>query len=525
MTTNPDPSLLAFLRDPASYPHRPAGLREVHTHASLVFLVPPLVYKIKRPVDFGFLDFSSLEKRRHFCQREVDLNSRLAPGIYQGVAAITRRGRGFEFDGDGPVTEYAVKMSYMEPEGFLDARLKAGTAGRKEISRVAQALADFYRQQPSPPDVAKWGTVEKLRLSTDENFAQTEAFIGKTISRSAFETIREFTEYSYTSRRSAFDRRVAGGWIRDCHGDLHLDHIHITGEALHIYDCIEFNDRFRHLDVASDVAFLAMDLDFHDHPDLARHLVRRIAKLLEDREMERLMDFHKCYRAYVRGKVESLHSTSPMADAREKQAAARKAKRYFKLALAYAVCSVRQQTIVVMGRVASGKSTLATAIARELGWPLISSDALRKSLANVPLHHRGDAAERRKLYSPAKTELTYETMIRQAKELLLSGRGVILDATFSNRHLRDRLRECIGDRNLQWILATADDATTRRRLLERESRPGVTSDARISDREMLDSAFSPPDEIPANRLTRISTEGRPVAVVRRLLAAMTRSRR
>ena len=237
MTTNPDPSLLAFLRDPASYPHRPAGLREVHTHASLVFLVPPLVYKSKRPVDFGFLDFSSLEKRRHFCQREVDLNSRLAPGIYQGVAAITRRGRGFEFDGEGPVAEYAVKMRYMEPEGFLDARLKAGTAGRKEISRVAQALADFYRQQPSPPDVAKWGTVEKLRLSTDENFAQTEAFIGKTISRSAFETIREFTEYSYT-RRAAFDRRVAGGWIRDCHGDLHLDHIHITAEALHIYDCI-----------------------------------------------------------------------------------------------------------------------------------------------------------------------------------------------------------------------------------------------------------------------------------------------
>jgi uncharacterized protein len=519
-----DPALLRFLRNPASYPHLPREVTEVHTHASMVFLVPPFVYKIKKPVDFGFLDFTTLEKRSHYCQREVELNSRLASGIYQGVVALTRQADGYAFEGSGPAAEYAVKMTYLEPGGFLNSRIKAGSASESELDRVARVLADFYQKQPSPPEISEWGSPAKLRVSTDENFAQTRDFIGKTLSTPAFDAIRGFTENCYHHRAGLFGRRVAQGWIRDCHGDLHLDHIHIEDDTLHIYDCIEFNDRFRHLDVASDAAFLAMDLDFNDCPGLARFFIRRLAELLDDPEMESLMDFYKCYRAYVRGKVESLHSISEPDDAAEGEAAATRARRYFQLALQYALAGAHPRAITLMGRVASGKSTLAAALARELGWPLVSSDVVRKTLAGVPLHERGDAACRAKLYATGMTERTYHTLIDEAAQALRHGHGLILDATFSKRALRDSLRAQLGDENLTWVLARADDKTTLDRLSQRDGRHDVASDARLADRAMLDAAFEPPDELPAASRLEFPTVNDPAQTVPRLLTALATHR-
>lgn len=520
MDKHVDPRLLEFLRDPASYPHHPRELREVHTHASLVFLVPPLVYKVKKPVDFGFLDFSTLEKRHHFCQREVELNSRLCPGIYQGVETITLEDGNHTFGGAGRVVEVAVKMRFMEPSGFLDARIKAGADGQEELERVAQKLADFYQNQPSTPEIARWGEVEQLRISTDENFSQTAEFVGQTLSQAAFDAIRAFTENTYQRRRGLFDKRVADGWIRDCHGDLHLDHIHLAGDALHIYDCIEFNDRFRHLDVASDVAFLAMDLDYHGRPDLARFIVTRLAGLLGDPGLAGPMDFYKCYRAYVRGKVESLHSVAEIADAPEREAAAARARRYFQLALQYAVCGSRPVALVFMGRVASGKSTIAAAVARELGWRLLSSDERRKSLAGVPLHERGDAGSRQILYAPGMTDATYESLIHDARETLRSGHGVILDATFSKRHIRDRLRESIGDQDLRWIITEVDDATAVERLRQRAQQQDVVSDARAEDHAFLNAEFEPAEDLNDCNKQTLKTNVDSRDVLRNLLVSM-----
>ncbi len=515
-----DPHLLAFLRDRASYPHGPDEIREVHTHASLVFIVPPFVYKIKKPVNFGFLDFSTLEKRRHFCEREVALNSRLAPGIYLGVEAITRQGDGFAFGGEGPAIEYAIRMIRMDPEGFLDVRLENGTAGEAEMERVAGTLAEFYQSQKPDPEIAEWGTIEKLRISTDENFSQTGSFIGTTLSQAAFDAIRAFTNGCYEGRRELFRQRVEQGWIRDCHGDLHLDHIHPTDDALHIYDCIEFNDRFRHLDVASDVAFLAMDLDYHGRPDLGSFVVRRVAGLLGNPEMAALMDFYQCYRAYVRGKVESLHSVVELADDGERAAAAANARRYFQLALQYAVCGSRPLALVFMGRVASGKSALAGRMARELGWRLLSSDERRKTLAGVPPHQRGDAASRAFLYSSIMTGRTYDSIIRDALESLRGGHGVILDATFSNRALRKTLQDTLADYQVHWIVTQVDDATARERLRLREQQSDVVSDARREDQEFLDSAFDPPDELPVHARRVVDTNQPADEVLRLLLVAM-----
>jgi hypothetical protein len=502
-----DPALLAFLRDPSSYPHRPKVLREVHTHASLVFLVPPWVYKVKKPVNFGFLDFSTLEKRHRCCLREVELNSRLAPGVYRDVMPITRSPQGFAFGGPGPVVEHAVRMRWLDPSGFLDVRIAAGSAGRRELERVARTLAAFYQQTVSPRDVAAWGHPRKLRISTNENFAQTRRFIGHTLSPAAFDAIRRFTAGCYLHRADLFEKRMAGGWIRDCHGDLHLDHIHVTDRAVRIYDCIEFNDRLRHLDVASDSAFLSMDLDYHGRPDLARFFRVRLSELLSDPEMLDLMDFYQCYRAYVRGKVESLQAGSDTADDAERQAATAAAKRHFQLALRYAVAGPDPVAIVIAGRVASGKSTLAAAIASELGWPVLSSDQCRKTLTGVPRHIRGDAAARARLYAPAMTGITYQSLIREAAEHLQHGRGVILDATFSRRAFRDQLRATVGDGNLRWLIAEADAASTRNRLLQRGTLPTVVSDARIDDLEPLDAAFEEPEELPSATTHRIGTKG------------------
>ena len=496
----------------------------MHTHASLVFVVPPVVYKIKKPVDYGFLDFSTLEKRRHFCQREVELNRRLAPGIYLGVETIRRSAGGLAFGGEGPVAEYAVKMRWLDPRDFLDARLSRGEAGKRELARVARMLAAFYQKQPSPPEIAEWGTIARLRLSTDENFRQTRRFIGITVSRAAFDAIRIFTTHCYMTRLPLFEQRVADGWIRDCHGDLHLDHIHITCNKLHIYDCIEFNDRFRHLDVASDAAFLAMDLDHHGRPDLAGFFIRKLAELLDDPRMGELMDFYKCYRAYVRGKVESLRGIAEIATDSERATAEAAAKRYFQLALQYAVAGSVPKAIVCTGRVASGKSTLAMALAHELGWPVVSSDILRKKLAGVPPHERGDAASRAKLYAPEMTGRTYQALIQTATRILRQGRGVVLDATFSKRSARDKLRAAIGDDKLTWILAETDETTMRNRLRAREFRHDVVSDARLADHAMLDAAFEPPAELPPGMLLRISTSGPPARSLRNLLTALATHR-
>ncbi len=515
-----DSDLLAFLRNSASYPHHPQEVRELHTHASLVFIVPPYVYKIKKPVDLGFLDFSSLEKRRHFCAREVELNSRLAPGIYLGVETITQQGGGFAFGGDGPVVEVAVRMCLLSADGFMDLRIRNGTAGVPEIERVAHTLAEFYQKQKPTPEIAQWGAIEKLRVSTDENFAQTEAFVGKTISRAAFEAIRAFTATCYDRRLALFEKRVADGWIRDCHGDLHLDHVHITDGALHIYDCIEFNDRFRYVDVASDVAFLAMDLDHHGRPDLERFLVGRMAELLSDRGIVGMMDFYKCYRAYVRGKVEGFHSVVEIAGAEERDAAVEKARRYFQLALQYAVCGTDPAVLVFMGRVASGKSSLAAEVARELGWQLISSDKLRKTLAGVPLHDRGNAVSRRALYAAEMTERTYATMIREARETMDCGHGVILDATFSKRVFRDHLRETCGDAPVKWIVTEVDDETARERLRLREGRSDVISDARGEDFELLGNTYEDPYELNSQNTYYVLTKKSTEENVRRLLVAL-----
>ena len=496
--------MVAFLASPSSYPHGPREVRSIQTHISWVFIAPPFVFKVKKPVNLAFLDFSTLEKRHHFCQRELELNRRLCPEVYLGVLPIYASGDDFSFKAEGEIAEYVLKMKELPKGWFLSELLAKGLVGETEIDRVISCLHRFYEAQTPRPEVEAWGEPEKLKISTDENFTQVEAFVGKTISPAAFDAIRHFTNAFYAANERLFHERIQRHRIRDCHGDLHLDHVHITPEATTIFDCIEFNDRFRFIDIANDLAFLAMDFDFEGKGKLAKMFLRNSARDLGDPVLLKLANFYKCYRAFVRGKVESIQADS--VEAVDPEEHTRRAIRYFRLALRYAITGSQPLVLVIMGRVGTGKSTVARQLGSELDWPVFSSDRIRKALTGVPLTERTAAELRDKVYSEQMSDQTYKELVEQGLAVLATCGGVILDATFSSHAKRDRLRdECVkANVVLQIIELETEIEEIANRLKARASAAEEISDARLEDLEKLNAAYEPPLELGPD-LIQIST--------------------
>jgi aminoglycoside phosphotransferase family enzyme len=354
--------MLADLLEAKAYDHDPAGVDMVQTHISWVFLAGDLVYKLKKPVDFGFLDFTTLDKRAFFCREEVRLNRRLAPDIYLGVAEIVRDAEGHyavrEPGSGGEVVDYAIKMKRLPGEGMMKDRLDRGEVDEKTMDGIAALLADFYRRAETGGGINRFGQPEVIRFNTDENFSQTGDYVGLALDRRRFEAIRDYTGAFLNDRRELLARRIDGGYIRDCHGDLHMGNI-CLGEKIWVFDCIEFNERFRFSDIASDLAFLAMDLDYHGRPELGRRLIDRYIELSGDRELPEVLDFYKCYRAYVRGKISCFSFDQAGVPLKEREHALDAARRYFALAYGYAGGKKRPRMYVFFGLMASGKTSWA----------------------------------------------------------------------------------------------------------------------------------------------------------------------
>ncbi len=532
--------LLALLGNPDSYPHRPARVEIVQTHISYVAVAPPLVFKVKKPLALGFLDFSTLEKRRHYCHEELRLNRRLCAHVYEAVVPIfddpasssgLRLGTEQEVD-HPPVVEYAVRMKQLSHGHFIKQLLAAGAFTDEHLERVVRTLARFYREHPATPASSAWGAPERIRVSVDENFEQIADHAGSLLSKGALAALGEDAALFFERETALLERRVRSGMIRDCHGDLHLEHIHITPERVCIYDCIEFNERLRYIDVASDVAFLAMDLDHYGRPDLAARFIDQMREALEDPELVRLTPFYKTYRAIVRAKVNGMKSRGAEVPDSERVAAAELARAHFRLASQYAVTGDRPMVLAMVGRVATGKSTQARMLGESLGWQVISSDETRKRLAGVPLHERGDEATRAALYSEESSERTYGALLEQARIELQTGRGVVLDATFGRRRDRDRLRAMIGETfspsgapaGYRFVELVADGDLLRERLRHRESEASVVSDARLSDFDKLEARFETPEDEEDTALLRVSSAVDPEETHRRLLVGLVRSR-
>ncbi|MBM3132413.1 MAG: hypothetical protein FJZ95_05205 [Chloroflexi bacterium] len=329
------PPLVRALLRGDSYPEKPRRIDLMQTQMSFVFLTGEHVYKIKKPLNFGFADFTSLEKRRFYCGREVELNRRLSPSVYLGVVEIREENGRFSIEGEGKTVEYAVKMRQLPMERSLNRLLDRNQVIPEMVERVARKLAEFHAGSRSDGEIAGYGSTAVIRQNTEENFAQTEKYTNRTLSRDTFEFIKSYTHGFLERETALFDRRVKMGRIRDCHGDLHSEHV-VFGDDIYIFDCIEFNDRFRYCDVASEIAFLAMDIDFHGRSGLSDRFVEAYMEFSGDSELLTLLDFYKCYLAYVRGKVESFELDDPSIPEVEKMVALDSAKSYFWLAKRYA---------------------------------------------------------------------------------------------------------------------------------------------------------------------------------------------
>ncbi len=328
-------ALRQALLNPAIYPERPREVEFSETHISLLFFTEDYVYKVKKPVDFGFLDFTDLEKRRFFCHQEVELNRRLSTNVYLGVVEISEENGGISLDGRGEVIEYAVKMRRISDDLLMSRLIEEGKVTERMIAGVAEKLTDFYSVADTNEEISSYGKPERIRQDTDENFHQTRTYIGLTISSRAFEAIQGATNSFLREKGASFERRIAEGKIRDCHGDLRSEHIYLGDEIL-IIDCIEFNRRFRYTDVAADIGFLAMDLDYRGRRDLSKHLIDSYIRMSGDRDVLEVLDLYKCYRAYVRGKVESFRLDDQNISPHEKEEALRRARRFFRLSNGYA---------------------------------------------------------------------------------------------------------------------------------------------------------------------------------------------
>ncbi len=326
--------LITDLKDPVSYPFTPEKVEVVQTHISIVFIADETVYKVKKPVDFGFLNFSDLEKRHFYCKQELMLNRRLAKGIYLDVVPISLDHGRHTLEGRGEPVEYAVKMKRIPEERLMKSLFDNGCLSHSDLDKVAETLAGFHKNALRSPQIDQFGRAEKFRVNTDENFEQVRKYIDISIRNDDFHALKEWTADFYRDKREMFSRRIDRGKIRDCHGDLHMEHICFTDD-LAVIDCIEFNDRFRYSDTIADIAFLLMDLEFHGGVEFSDHLWKQYCRHTGDVGVEDLLVFYKVYRAFVRGKVNSFQLDDDRIGEKEKAAAAQRAHRYFRLARSY----------------------------------------------------------------------------------------------------------------------------------------------------------------------------------------------
>lgn len=331
------PDYIEYLLKPTSYPHPVDKVDLVQTHISFVTLAGEYVYKWKKPVNFGFVDFSSLAKRQFFCERELFLNRRLCPEIYLETLSLSRAGKSFQLNGNGEIVEYGLKMARMPEEGMLNRVIAEGRLRQEHLASVVAILVPFYRQAEHGREVMENGRASAVARTISSNFSDTKHFVGSAaLGFERFARIKKAT-YSFLQREELFAERIRSGCIRDGHGDLYSNNICLAEkDKVCIFDCIEFNDSLRHIDICSDVAFLAMDLDFHNLYDLSNFFIYRFIERSGDAGLLKVLDFYKCYRAYVRGKVGMLAAADPAIGTSAAEGWWRSAERYFKLAEEYA---------------------------------------------------------------------------------------------------------------------------------------------------------------------------------------------
>jgi aminoglycoside phosphotransferase family enzyme/predicted kinase len=431
------PALLAALNDPAAFP-RPGPVEVRQTHLSVAFLVGDTVFKIRKPVNLGFVDFTTLEKRKHDCDEEVRLNRRLAPTVYRGVVPITIEDGRVRVDGPGEPIEWAVEMVRLPDDATLKARIARDEVTVERIEALARRLAEFHRTAARGVHVSRFGQFDVVAGNARENFAQTASHVGVFVGQSLYDRVRELTEQRLAEIRPIIESRAEHGIPCDTHGDLHLSHVYLFPDLsppddLVIIDCIEFAERFRFADPVADLAFLVMDLQFHGRRDLATACTEAYFAASGDDEGRKILPFYIAYRAVVRAKVEGMQADEPEVPAEQRDRRRSTAEAHWRLALGTLEEPVRRPALVLVGGLpGTGKSTLSRGLAGAANFTVVRSDEIRKELAGIAVTEKGEG-----IYTPEWTGRTYHECLRRAEVVIRNGGRVIVDATFAHESHRD----------------------------------------------------------------------------------------
>jgi aminoglycoside phosphotransferase family enzyme/predicted kinase len=531
----------------------PEGTTLVETHISWVLVGPDEVWKLKKPVSMGFLDFGTLARRKAACEAEVTLNRRLAPHVYLGVRPVRRDAAGRLFidgqregerereghgedaaarageldedvtareaqgDREAELVDWAVHMRRLPDRDRADVRLAEGRLHRDHLDRIARRLADFHAQARCDEVTSAFGRPEAIAVNVRENFDQTRESIERFLAPPQAHEIERAQLGFLDEHPDLFAARIAAGRVRDGHGDLRLEHVYLAEDgglsdddgAVTIIDCIEFNDRFRYADVAADLAFLAMELSEHGHVELSEHLVARYAQHAGDHDLYAVLDFYEGYRAYVRGKIATFVATGPGVDHDRRERAEASARHHFLLALAAdRSLLLGPMVVAVAGIIASGKSTVADQLSFEMSAPVVDADHTRKQLLGVHATEPVHDGVWQGAYDPAFTEAVYAEVFRRAAVVLASGRPVIVEASFRSRALRARARELATRHRVPFRLVEcrASPEVCRARLRERAKRASV-SDGRLEIFDDFVARWQPIDELPAEEHLVLDTEG------------------
>ncbi|HKK06278.1 MAG TPA: AAA family ATPase [Gammaproteobacteria bacterium] len=482
-------ALIDALQNPDIYPHPVSGVTLIETHISWVLLTGDYAYKLKKPVDLGFLDFSTLERRRHFCEQELRLNRRLAPQLYLEVVAIGGSSAAPRLAGpnaplDGPPIEYAVKMRQFDPQAQLDRLLERGELTGAHMDRLAAVVADFHgRIAPAGPD-RPFGSPEAVHAPVRENFEhlrRADACMGERAELAGLDALERWSEASFTRLGSTFAARRSGGFVRECHGDMHLRNMVLIDGEVVVFDCIEFNDNLRWIDVMSEVAFVDMDLRDRGRPDLAQRFLNAYLESTGDYAGLALLPYYRVYRALVRAKVAAIRLTQHDLDRDETQAVQAECRSYIELARSF-TASRPPLLIITHGLSGSGKTTYTQQLLEATQAIRIRSDVGRKRLFAVAREdHRAREIDVG-LYGREASERTYERLAEMAKGLLEGGYDVIVDAAFLKQAQRAHFRALAERSGVGFAILACEAPPTllRERLRQRERAGRDASDAGLA---------------------------------------------
>jgi len=485
--------LIGALQNPRLYDHPVQRFQVLETHISYVLLTGPYAYKLKKPLDLGFLDFSTLEKRLHFCNEELRLNRRLAPQIYLDVVTITGDADSPRLGGSGEAIDYAVKMVQFPPDDQLDRLTRRGGLRSEYVDQIADSLAAFHDRAPCADPVSDFGTPHAIADPVRQNFQQLAPCCSKEPRAEALRHLDAWSEDTLARSAEDFAARRAGGSVRECHGDLHLGNMVLYRNEVLIFDCIEFNPQLRWIDTMSDAAFLIMDLHYHELPHLAHRFLNRYLEGCGDYPGLTVLDHYLVYRAMVRAKVSCIRAQQDDAGREARAAALTDMDGHLRLAARFAAAR-RPQLMITHGLSGSGKTVVSGELVEALGAVRLRSDVERKRLAGMDAEQRSGSGLNTGLYTAEMTGLTYARLLDSARAAIRAGYSAIVDAAFLQRERRVPFRELARELSVPFAIVDVRCAPEelRRRVVARAAAGRDASEAGI---EVLEQQMSNADPL------------------------------